>query len=130
VITVPSVRIGRLAFVVMALCACAGCSRDSVGQTSSSTSSSSDPAIRTNVVSVNTTSQLSEMVKWDMTNETRQPQLATCEVLVLSGSTQLGQYGPVQLAVAADATAEQFSEVTTLAGSGAGDTAQILCQKG
>jgi hypothetical protein len=32
--------------------------------------------------------------------------------------------------VAAGATAEEFSEVTTLAGSGSGDTAQIVCQKG
>ncbi len=82
------------------------------------------------VVSVNPTSQLSEMVMWDATNKTGQPQLATCEVLVLHGSTQLGDYGPVQLAVAAGATAEEFSEVTTLAGSSAGDTAQIVCQKG
>ena len=70
------------------------------------------------------------MVTWHATNKTDQPQLATCEVLVLNGSTQLGDYGPVQLAVAAGATAEEFSEVTTLAGSGAGDTAQIVCQKG
>lgn len=65
-----------------------------------------------------------------MTNKTRQPQLVTCEVLVLNGSTQLGELGRVQLAVAAGATAEQFSEVTTLAGSNAADTAQIVCQKG
>jgi len=63
------------------------------------------------------------MVAWHVTNKTGQPQLATCEVLVLNGSTQLGDYGPVQLAVAA-------GEVTTLAGSSAGDTAQIVCQKG
>jgi hypothetical protein len=68
------------------------------------------------------------MVKWNMTDKTRQPQLVTCEVLVLDGSTQLGDYGPVQLAVAAGATAEEFSEVNTLAGSSAGDTAQIVCQ--
>ena len=65
-----------------------------------------------------------------MTNKTGQPQLATCEVLVVKGSTQLGDFGPVQLAVAAGATAEEYSEVTTLAGSGAGDTAQIVCQQG
>jgi hypothetical protein len=70
------------------------------------------------------------MVRWNVTNKTSQPQLATCEVLVLNGSTQLGELGPVQLAVAAGATAEQFSEVTTLAGSSTGDTAQIVCQKG
>lgn len=70
------------------------------------------------------------MVKWNVTNKTDQPQFATCQVLVLNGSTQLGDYGPVQLAVAAGATAEQFSEVTTLAGSGPRDTAQIVCQKG
>ncbi len=70
------------------------------------------------------------MVKWNMTNKTNQPQFATCVVLVLNGSRQLGDYGPVQLAVAAGATAEQFSEVTTLAGSNAGDTAQIVCRKG
>jgi hypothetical protein len=70
------------------------------------------------------------MVRWNVVNKTDQPQLATCEVLVLNGSTQLGEFGPVQLAVAAGATAEQFSEVTTLAGSSAGDTAQIVCQKG
>ena len=70
------------------------------------------------------------MVKWNATNKTGQPQLATCEVLVLHGSTQLGDYGPVQITVAAGATAEEYSEVTTLAGSGADDTAQIACQKG
>gem|GEM_PF-6764449 len=79
---------------------------------------------------MNPTSQLSDMVMWNVTNKTGQPQFATCEVLVLHGSTQLGDYGPVQLAVAAGATAEQFSEITTLAGSSAGDTAQIVCQKG
>ena len=79
---------------------------------------------------MSSTSQLSDMVRWNVTNKTRQPQLATCEVLVLNGSTQLGELGPVQLAVAAGATAEQFSEVSTLAGSSAGDTAQIVCQKG
>lgn len=70
------------------------------------------------------------MVKWDATNKTRAPQLVTCEVLVLNGSTQLGEFGPLQLTVAAGATAEQYSEVTTLAGNGVGDTAQIVCQKG
>jgi hypothetical protein len=79
---------------------------------------------------VSSTNQLGEMVKWDATNKTGAPQLATCEVLVLNGSTQLGELGPLQLTVAAGATAEQYSEVTTLAGSGAGDTAQIVCQKG
>jgi hypothetical protein len=69
------------------------------------------------------------MVKWQLTNKTSQPQLVTCEVLVLIGSTQLGEFGPTQLAVAAGATAKQFSEVTTLAGSSAGDKAQVLCQK-
>jgi hypothetical protein len=70
------------------------------------------------------------MVKWDATNPTGEPQLATCEVLVLNGSTQLGELGPLQLTVAAGATAEQYSEVATLAGSTASDTAQIVCQKG
>ncbi len=70
------------------------------------------------------------MVTWNATNKTGRAQLATCEVLVLHGKTQLGDYGPVQLTVAAGATAEEFSEVTTLAGSSAGDTAQIVCQKG
>jgi hypothetical protein len=79
---------------------------------------------------VSSTSQLGEMVKWDATNKTTEPQLATCEVLVLNGSTQLGELGPLHLTVAAGATAEQYSEVTTLAGSTAGDTAQIVCQKG
>jgi hypothetical protein len=79
---------------------------------------------------VSSTSQLGEMVKWDATNKTGMPQLATCEVLVLDGSMQLGELGPLQLTVAAGATAEQYSEVTTLAGSSAGDTAQIVCQKG
>jgi hypothetical protein len=77
---------------------------------------------------VSSTSQLGDMVKWDATNKTGEPQLATCEVLVLHGSMQLGELGPFQLTVAAGATAEQYSEVTTLAGSTAGDTAQIVCQ--
>ena len=84
----------------------------------------------TKVGSVDPSSQLGDEVTWSMTNKTHRPQLVTCEVLVLNGSTQLGDYGPVQLAVAAGATAEQFSQVTTLAGSSAGDTAQIVCQKG
>ncbi len=84
----------------------------------------------TKVISVDPSSQLGDEVTWNATNKTRQPQLATCEVLVLKGSTQLGDYGPVQLVVAAGATAEEFSQVTTLAGSSAGDTAQIVCQKG
>ncbi len=116
--------------MIMAVCACAGCSSGSQSRTSTSTSSSSRPAVSTSVISVNPTSQLSDMVMWKVTNKTGQPQLATCEVLVLDGSTQLGDYGPVQLAVAAGATAEQFSEVTTLAGSSSGDTAQIVCQNG
>lgn len=70
------------------------------------------------------------MVRWNATNKTGHPELATCEVLVLNGERQLGDYGPVQIAVAAGATAEEFSEVTTLAGGSAGDTAQIVCQKG
>lgn len=74
------------------------------------------------------TSQLGDMVKWDATNNSVRPQLATCEVLVLHGSSQLGEFGPLQLTVAAGATAEQYSEVTTLAGSAPGDTAQIVCQ--
>ncbi len=88
------------------------------------------PRCEWSVTSVSSTSQLSDMVKWQLTNKTAQPQLVTCEVLVLTGSTQLGELGPMHLAVAAGATAEQFSEVTTLAGSGASDTAQVLCQKG
>ncbi len=79
---------------------------------------------------MSTTSQLSDMVRWNATNGTSTPQLATCEVLVLNGSMQLGDYGPVQITVAAGATAEEYSEVTTLAGSSAGDRAQIVCQKG
>ena len=63
-------------------------------------------------------------------NATGQAQVASCEGLVLNGKNQLGQYGPaVIVAVAAGATAEEFSEVTTLAGSGSGDTAQIVCEK-
>jgi hypothetical protein len=70
------------------------------------------------------------MVKWDATNKTGEPQLATCEVLVLNGSMQLGELGPLQLTVAAGATAKQYSEVTPLAGSAGGDTAQVVCQNG
>jgi hypothetical protein len=55
------------------------------------------------------------------------PQLATCEALVLHLSMQLGEFGPVQLTVAAGAIAKQFSEVTTVAGSTAGDTADEFC---
>ncbi len=80
-------------------------------------------------MSVSSTSQLSDMVRWNATNATGQAQLASCEVLVLNGKNQLGQYGPVVIAVAAGATAEEFSEVTTLAGSDSGDTAQIVCEK-
>ncbi len=79
---------------------------------------------------MSSTDQLGEMVKWDAMNKTGAPQLATCEVLVLDGSMQLGELGPLQLTVAAGATAEQYSQVTTLAGNTAGDTAQIVCQKG
>lgn len=114
----------------MALCVFAGCSNTSQGGSDGSTDSNTAPPVTTSVVSVSTTSQLSDMVKWQLTNKTSQPQLVTCEVLVLNGSTQLGELGPTQLAVAAGATAEQFSEVTTLAGSSASDKAQILCQKG
>jgi hypothetical protein len=123
------VRISWVVLVLVVVSACAGCT-SSQNPTSTPTSSSSAPALSTKIVSVNPTSQLSDMVTWNVTNQTGQPQLATCEVLVLNGSTQLGDYGPVQVAVAAHATAEQFSEVTTLAGSSAGNTAQILCQKG
>jgi hypothetical protein len=123
------VRTRWLALFVVAACACAGCSNGSPGQ-NGSTDASSPAGITTSVVSISATSQLSDMVKWNALNKTGQPQLATCEVLVLHGSTQLGELGPVQLTVAAGATAEQFSEVTTLAGNSAGDTAQIVCQKG
>jgi hypothetical protein len=117
-------RTGRLALVVAGLCVCAGCS------SGTPTSANSAPAVTTKIVSVNETSQLSQMVKWDLTNKTSDPQLVNCEVLVLNGSTQLGDYGPEPLAVAGGATAEEFSEVSTLAGSSAGDTAQVVCQKG
>ena len=120
-------RTGRLALAVLGLCVCAGCSN---GASGSGGSANSAPAVSTRVISLSTTSQLSDMVKWDLTNKAGHPQLVTCEVLVLNGSTQLGQYGPVPLAVAAGATAEEFSEVSTLAGSGAGDTAQVVCQNG
>jgi hypothetical protein len=119
-----------MVLVVTAAGACAGCSSGSPSQANTQTSSNSGPEVRTRVVSVSSTSQLSDMVRWDVANTTNQPQLVTCEVLVLNGTTQLGTFGPVPLAVAAGATAEQFSEVTTLAGSGAGDSAQIVCQKG
>lgn len=128
--TVLWVRTGRVALVFVALCVCAGCSTDSQSRPSASARSNTGPAVTTSVASVSSTSQLSDMVKWNLTNKTSQPQLVTCEVLVLNGSTQLGELGPLQLAVAAGATADQFSEVTTLAGSSADDTAQILCQKG
>jgi hypothetical protein len=118
-------RTGRLALVIAGLSVCAGCS---TGSPSSSANSAS--AVSTRIVSVSATSQLSQMVKWDLTNTTHVPQLVTCEVLVLNGSTQLGDYGPVPLAVAGGATAEEFSEVSTLAGSSSGDTAQVVCQKG
>ncbi len=130
-VTVLDVRTGgQVALAIVALCLCAGCSRDS-GPSSPdvSTGSNASPSVSTSVTSVSSTSQLSDMVKWQLTNKTTQPQLVTCEVLVLNGSTQLGELGPLQLAVAAGATAEQFSEVTTLAGSTASDTAQVLCQK-
>jgi hypothetical protein len=70
------------------------------------------------------------MVEWTATNKTATAQLATCEVLVLKGSTQFGDYGPTQIAVAAGATAEEYSEVDVQTGAGTGDTAQIVCQKG
>jgi len=129
-VTVLDVRTGRVALVLVALCLCAGCSKDSQSGSSASMGSITRPAVSASVTSVSSTSQLSDMVKWQLTNKTAQPQLVTCEVLVLTGSTQLGELGPMHLAVAAGATAEQFSEVTTLAGSGASDTAQVLCQKG
>ena len=118
-----------MALVILGLCVCAGCSS---GAPSASTSTGPNPVadVSTRVVSVSATSQLSQMVKWDMTNKSDQAQLVTCEVLVLNGTTQLGQYGPAALAVAGGATAEEFSEVSTLAGSSSGDTAQIACQKG
>ena len=56
-------------------------------------------------------------------------QLATCEVLVLHGSMQLGELGPLQLTAAAGATAEQYSQVTTLTGSNASDIAQIVSRR-
>jgi hypothetical protein len=115
---------------MVAVCVCAGCSEGSTNGTSTASQSNSAPALKTVVVSVSSTSQLSDMVKWNATNGTDQTQLATCAVLVLNGKNQLGQYGPVEVVVAAGATAEEFSEVTTLAGSGSGDTAQIVCQKG
>jgi hypothetical protein len=119
-------RTGRVALVIVGLCLCAGCSN---GSGSPGASANSAPDVSTRIVSVSTTSQLSETVKWDLTNKTSQPQLVNCEVLVLNGSTQLGDDGPVPLAVAAGATAEEFSEVSTLAGNSGGDTAQIVCQK-
>jgi hypothetical protein len=78
---------------------------------------------------VGITSQLSDIAKWQLTSKSSQPRLVTCEVLGLNGSTQLGELGPTQLAVAAGATAEQFSEVTTLAGSSASDKARIPVSK-
>lgn len=130
-VTVLGVRTGgQVALAIVVLCLCAGCSTDTGPSSSSgSTDSTASPSVSTSVTSVSATSQLSDMVKWQLTNKTAQPQLVTCEVLVLNGSTQLGELGPLQLAVAAGATAEQFSEVTTLAGSTASDTAQVLCQK-
>lgn len=79
---------------------------------------------------MNPSTQISDAVTWTVTNRTSQPQEANCQVLVLNGSTQIGDYGPVQFTVAAKATAEEFSQVETLSGSSAGDTAQIACQKG
>ena len=123
-------RVTVTVFVILAACACAGCSTSTPGATGTSGSSTSAPAVSTKIVSVDPSSQLGDEVTWTVTNKTQQPQLATCEVLVLDGSTQLGDYGPVQLAVAAGATAEEFSQVTTLAGSSARDVAQVVCQKG
>jgi len=129
---VPSrpVRALKVVLVLVAVCACAGCSTGAQSQPGTSSHVSPGLGLTTRVVSVSSTSQLSDMVKWDAINRTRVPQLATCEVLVLNGSTQVGDYGPVQIVVAAGATAEEYSEVTTLAGSAVGDTAQIVCQKG
>jgi hypothetical protein len=116
---------------VAAVAACAGCTSNPPEQSGSpSTDTASGSALRTHVVSVNSTSTLSATVRWNVTNPTGHTQLATCEVMVLHGSTQLGDSYPLQIAVAAGATAEQFSEVTTLAGSNAGDGAQVACQKG
>jgi hypothetical protein len=127
--TVRPVRTGRLALVVVGLCVCAGCS-SGAPSTVASTGPNPVPDVSTRVISVSATSQLSQMVKWDLANKSDEAQLVTCEVLVLNGTTQLGQYGPEPLAVAGGATAEEFSEVSTLAGSTPGDTAQIACQKG
>jgi hypothetical protein len=117
--------------VMAALCMCAGCSKGAETTSSSSGSRSgapSGPVPHTSVVSVSSTSQLSDMVEWTATNKTGEPEFASCVVLVLHGSTQLGDYGPVTIAVATGATAEEFSEVTTLAGNSNGDTAQVLCR--
>jgi hypothetical protein len=123
------VRAWQKVLAVVAVATCAGCASNPPEQSGSpSTETASGSALQTHVVSVSSTSTLSEMVRWNATNPTGQTQLATCEVLVLHGSTQLGDSGPLQIAVAAGATAEQFSEVTTLAGSNAGDRAQIACQ--
>jgi hypothetical protein len=120
-----------MVLAVAAVATCAGCASTSTERSGApNANATSDSAIRASVVSVSSTSTLSEMVRWNLTNPTGQTQLATCEVMVLQGSTQLGDYGPVEVAVAGGATAQQFSEVTTLAGSGAGDTAQVACQKG
>lgn len=127
--TVPLVRVTMLVLVILGVCACAGCSTSTPGSTGSA-SSASAPAVSTKIVSVDPSSQLGDEVTWTVTNKTHQAQLATCEVLVLDGSTQLGDYGPVQLAVAAGATAEEYSQVTTLAGSSTHDVAQVVCQKG
>ncbi len=129
--TVPVVRASRVILVFVVAGLIAGCSSSSQPRPSASRSPTSPgPGLTTRVVSVTSTSQLSDNVKWLATNKTSQVQLATCEVLVLNGSTQLGEFGPTRIAVAAGATAEQFSDVTTLAGSEPGDTAQIACQKG
>jgi hypothetical protein len=122
------VRAWRVTLVVGAMALCAGCSAAS--PSGSGAPDTPDTSLTTTVESVSSTSQLSDMVKWNATNKSGQPQLATCEVLVLKGHTQLGDDGPLQLAVAGGATAQEFSEVTTLAGSHPGDTAQIVCQKG
>jgi hypothetical protein len=115
--------------VLVSACAFAACSSASPDQAATSSGSKAGPDISTKVVSVSSTSQLGDMVMWTATNKTEQPQLATCEVLVLNGSTQLGELGPLQVVVAAGATAEQYSQVTTLAGSEPHDTAQIVCQR-
>ena len=82
------------------------------------------------VVSVIPSSIVSDAVTWDLTNNTNQPQLATCEIFLLNGSTQIGTYGPVQIPVAGGASAREFAQVDTLSGTTESDSAQIFCRKG